>query len=71
MQRLYADRLFSGSSIPTDEKGRIRIDDWEIRSQYQAEIAQLWQSISTETLADNGDLEEYRKGFFKLVWIWF
>ena len=37
-----------------------------MRSQYQAEIAQLWQSISTETLADNGDLEEYRKGFLNL-----
>lgn len=66
MQRLYADRLFKGSSIPTDEKGRIRIDDWEMRSHYQAEIAQLWQSISTENLAKNGDLEEYRKGFLNL-----
>ena len=66
MQRLYADRLFTGSSIPTDEKGRIRIDDWEMRQQYQDEIAELWKSISTETLTNNGDLEEYRNGFLNL-----
>jgi enoyl-[acyl-carrier protein] reductase/trans-2-enoyl-CoA reductase (NAD+) len=27
IQRLYAERLFSGKAIATDEKGRIRIDD--------------------------------------------
>jgi enoyl-[acyl-carrier protein] reductase/trans-2-enoyl-CoA reductase (NAD+) len=30
IQRLYADRLFSGKEIPTDEKGRIRVDDWGV-----------------------------------------
>ena len=28
IQRLYQDRLYTGNSIPTDDKGRIRIDDW-------------------------------------------
>jgi len=66
MQRLYSARLYNGSEIPVDDKGRIRIDDWEMRQQYQDEIAELWKSISTETLIENGDLEEYRQGFLNL-----
>lgn len=66
MERLFSDRLYNGTTIPTDENGRIRIDDWEMRKEYQDEIAELWKSISTETLAQNGDLEEYRKGFLNL-----
>lgn len=63
IQRLYSDRLYNGTEIPVDEKGRIRIDDWEMRDAYQSEIANMWDSLTTETLVENGDLEEYRKGF--------
>ncbi|MCZ8091447.1 enoyl-ACP reductase FabV [Flavobacterium sp.] len=66
MQRLYSDRLYNGSEIPTDEKGRIRIDDWEMRQVYQDEIAELWKSISTETLTENGDLTGYKSDFLNL-----
>ncbi len=66
MQRLYSDRLYNGSEIPTDEKGRIRIDDWEMRQVYQDEIAELWKSISTETLTENGDLAGYKSDFLNL-----
>lgn len=66
MQRLYSDRLYNGSEIPTDEKGRIRIDDWEMRQVYQDEIAELWKSISTETLTENGDLSGYKSDFLNL-----
>jgi enoyl-[acyl-carrier protein] reductase/trans-2-enoyl-CoA reductase (NAD+) len=66
MQRLYSDRLYNGSEIPTDDKGRIRIDDWEMRQVYQDEIAELWKSISTETLEENGDLAGYKNDFLNL-----
>lgn len=66
MQRLYSDRLYNGSEIPTDEKGRIRIDDWEMRQAYQDEIAELWKSISTESLIENGDLVGYKSDFLNL-----
>ncbi len=66
MQRLYSDRLYNGSEIPTDDKGRIRIDDWEMRQVYQDEIAELWKSISTETLEENGDLVGYKNDFLNL-----
>jgi enoyl-[acyl-carrier protein] reductase/trans-2-enoyl-CoA reductase (NAD+) len=66
IQRLYAERLFSGKAIATDEKGRIRIDDWEMRSDVQEKIAELWQAATTENLADLGDLEGYRSDFHNL-----
>lgn len=66
IQRLYADRLYTGNAVPTDDKGRIRIDDWEMRDDIQAKVAQLWEKATTENLAEIGDLEGYRKDFYNL-----
>jgi enoyl-[acyl-carrier protein] reductase/trans-2-enoyl-CoA reductase (NAD+) len=66
IQRLYADRLFSGAALPLDDKGRIRIDDWEMREDIQAKIATLWEEASTETLVALGDLAGYKQDFLNL-----
>lgn len=66
IQRLYQQRLFTGAEVPVDEKGRIRIDDWEMREDVQAQVAQLWEQATTENLAEIGDLEGYRKDFYNL-----
>ena len=66
MQRLYADRLYSGNAIPTDEKGRIRIDDWEMRDDIQEQVAILWKVATTENLSEIGDLAGYKKDFDSL-----
>jgi enoyl-[acyl-carrier protein] reductase/trans-2-enoyl-CoA reductase (NAD+) len=66
IQRLYKDRLFTGNSIPTDEKGRIRIDDWEMRDDVQEKIAALWIQATTDNLPEIGDLAGYRNDFHNL-----
>lgn len=66
IQRLFKDRLYAGTEILTDEKGRIRIDDWEMREDVQAEVAKLWLETTTETLPAIGDLEGYRNDFLNL-----
>jgi enoyl-[acyl-carrier protein] reductase/trans-2-enoyl-CoA reductase (NAD+) len=66
IQRLYQDRLYTGKEVPVDEKGRIRIDDLEMRADVQAKIAKLWDEVVTENLAELGDLEGYRKDFYNL-----
>ena len=66
IQRLFQDRLFSGKDVPVDEKGRIRIDDWEMRDDVQNEVASLWNEVTTENLSQLGDLEGYRKEFYQL-----
>lgn len=66
IQRLYQQRLFTGADVPVDEKGRIRIDDWEMREDVQANVAKLWLEATTENLSEIGDLEGYRKDFYNL-----
>lgn len=66
IQRLFADRLYSGNPIPTDEQGRIRIDDWEMRTDVQANIAKLWGESTTESLVELGDLAGYKQDFLNL-----
>ncbi len=67
MQRLYNDRLYrSDATIPVDDKGRIRIDDWEMRDDVQEQVAKLWLEATTESLPEIGDLEGYRSDFHHL-----
>jgi len=66
IQRLFQDRLFSGKEVPVDEKGRIRIDDWEMRDDVQQEVEELWNKVTTENLSELGDLEGYKKEFYQL-----
>jgi enoyl-[acyl-carrier protein] reductase/trans-2-enoyl-CoA reductase (NAD+) len=66
IQRLFAQRLYTGKAIPTDEKGRIRIDDWEMREDVQAKVATLWEDVTTESLNEIGDLVGYKKDFLNL-----
>lgn len=66
IQRLYADRLFSGKELPLDDKGRIRIDDWEMRDDVQARIVKLWEEATTENLSEIGDLAGYKQDFLNL-----
>jgi enoyl-[acyl-carrier protein] reductase/trans-2-enoyl-CoA reductase (NAD+) len=66
IQRLYQDRLYTGAAMLTDDKGRIRIDDLEMRDDVQEQIANLWTKATSENLAEIGDLEGYRKDFHNL-----
>ena len=66
IQRLFSERLFTGGDVPVDEKGRIRIDDWEMREDVQAKVAKLWDDATTETLPATGDLEGYKHDFLNL-----
>ncbi|QTD37747.1 trans-2-enoyl-CoA reductase family protein [Polaribacter batillariae] len=66
IERLYSERLFTDEEIPLDEKGRIRIDDWEMYNDVQEEVAALWKMATTENLSEIGDLEGYSNDFYNL-----
>lgn len=66
IQRLYQDKLFANQPILTDEKGRIRIDDLEMRADVQEKVATLWKQATTESLPLIGDLDGYKKDFLNL-----
>jgi enoyl-[acyl-carrier protein] reductase/trans-2-enoyl-CoA reductase (NAD+) len=66
IQRLFQQRLYAGDVVPLDEKGRIRIDDWEMREDVQASVAALWKQATTEQLPAIGDLAGYKTDFLNL-----
>jgi len=64
--RLFNERLYTDNGTPVDEKGRIRIDDWELREDVQAEVTQIWNQITTENIYELTDLKGYTREFFQL-----
>ncbi|WP_163444735.1 enoyl-ACP reductase FabV [Flavobacterium columnare] len=66
MQRLFSEYLYNGATVPVDEKGRIRVDDWEMRDDVQETVKTLWKQADTETLKEIGDLAGYKNDFLNL-----
>ncbi|MGM0881303.1 MAG: enoyl-ACP reductase FabV [Bacillota bacterium] len=66
MYRLFSERLYGEGETLVDEKGLIRVDDWEMRPEIQAEVAKLWADLTTENVYELSDLEGYRREFFQL-----
>lgn len=67
MQRLFAERLYTADGhVPLDAEGRIRIDDWEMREDVQAEVDALWKQVTSENIEQISDIEGYRNDFFNL-----
>jgi enoyl-[acyl-carrier protein] reductase/trans-2-enoyl-CoA reductase (NAD+) len=64
IDRLFRTRL--GSDAPLDEAGRLRLDDWELSPEVQAEVSRRWPLLSTDTLAELADLPEFRTQFLRL-----
>ncbi len=64
-QRMFDTRLYARES-PVDEKGRFRLDDWEMRDDIQAEIDRVWPKLTTENLHEFTDFAGYQDEFLKL-----
>ena len=64
--RLFATRLYNSAAPPPDEAGRVRIDDWEMRPEIQAEVAAIWPQATTENLEALTDIAGYRTEFLRL-----
>jgi enoyl-[acyl-carrier protein] reductase/trans-2-enoyl-CoA reductase (NAD+) len=60
MHRLFRDRLYAGGPVPVDESGRIRLDDWELREDVQAEVSAILSRITSENVAQETDLAGFR-----------
>lgn len=65
MYRLFNDRVYSGE-MKLDEKGRICMDDWEMRPDVQEKVAEFWKLANNENITEISDIEGYRREFFHL-----
>lgn len=66
MYRLFATRLYGEGATPVDEKGLIRVDDWEMKPEIQAEVEKLWAELTSDNVYELSDLDGYRREFFQL-----
>ena len=65
LYRLYTECLYSADPR-TDEEGRLRCDELELRPEVQAVVADAWAKISTENLAELTDFAGYKEEFLTL-----
>jgi len=65
LYRLYTECLYSADPR-TDEEGRLRCDELELRPEIQAVVADAWAKISTENLAQLTDFAGYKEEFLAL-----
>lgn len=68
INRLFHDALYrqDGQSPKTDNEGRLRLDDWELRDDVQEACKALWPMVNTENLSQLTDYAGYRHDFLRL-----
>lgn len=64
--RLFRDHVGPGATPTTDDEGRIRLDDREMRPDVQAAIEELWARVRGDNLAETTDFAGYEHDFERL-----
>lgn len=67
MDRLYRDFLFnaSGQAPKTDDQGRLRLDDWEMREDVQEEVRDLWARVNADNAHELADIQGFKQEFLR------
>lgn len=61
--RLFADHLAPGKIPMTDDRGRIRVDDREMRPEVQAAVDAVWKTVTSENLLEVSDYAGFKREF--------
>ena len=64
--RLFSTQLVPGAEQRLDDQGRIRIDDQELSDSVQQAVKERWPQVTTENLAQLGDLAGFREDFLRI-----
>lgn len=65
MDRLFREVLTKGE-VPVDERGRIRMDDYELREDVQKTVKEHWNKVATENVMEYADIKGYWDDFYHL-----
>ena len=68
--RLFATQLQSEANLRLDADGRIRMDNVELSDEVQQAVLDRWPRVTTENLAELGDLAGVSRGFLENIWFW-
>jgi enoyl-[acyl-carrier protein] reductase/trans-2-enoyl-CoA reductase (NAD+) len=68
--RLYRDRLYAAESgdpemVPVDRKGRIRIDDWEMREDVQKAVMAKMSAVTEANVQTETDVAGFKHDFLE------
>ena len=66
MRRLFSDFLTAAEAPATDQAGRIRLDDREMRADVQSEVTALFPRVTTENLREISDFAGFQREFRNL-----
>lgn len=66
MYRLMTEHLYSDDGPTTDEEGRIRVDDWEMREDVQARVHEIWDTVTQENLTAVADVAGFQHDFLQI-----
>jgi len=66
MRRLFFDHIAEGMQGATDESGRIRLDDRELRADVQSDVMRAWPDVNTENLRQITAFGDYQREFRSL-----
>jgi enoyl-[acyl-carrier protein] reductase/trans-2-enoyl-CoA reductase (NAD+) len=65
IDRLFRNFLYSDNPLPTDEEGRIRLDDREMLPEVQEEVRKRWQRVTTENVERLSDIAGFRDEYLR------
>ncbi len=68
IDRMFRERMYreDGTLAETDDENRLRLDDWELRPEVQAQAKALWPQVTSENLFELTDYANYKHEFLKL-----
>lgn len=67
IEQMY--RLFSklcNDELNLDSEGQIRMDDWEMQPDIQAEVTKAWESLSADNFKELTDIDGYWNDFYAM-----
>jgi enoyl-[acyl-carrier protein] reductase/trans-2-enoyl-CoA reductase (NAD+) len=65
-ERLFRQKLYVDGPVAVDSESRIRLDDWEMRADVQAEVSRRMDLITSENIAEMTDLAGIRHDFLEV-----
>lgn len=66
IQRLFATKMYNDQTPETDDKNRLRLDDWELRDTVQKTCGEIWKQLNDDNIYQLTDYQSYKEEFLRL-----
>lgn len=66
MQRLFSDKLYTGKPVPVDSERLVRVDEWELAPDTQAQVQDLIHQMNGSNFTELGDYQGFKQEFLRL-----